>query len=282
MKHIVVGVTGHDLQDPGLAWALQEAAVVGAEVVAVHVDETAQLPVRTGALSRTGSGGDSRTRPTARDRLELLVEQAREQLPSTTAPVLPVVESGDATRHLLVAAQDAHLLVLTRLHVSALDRLVHGSTLRRVLREQPCAVAVVPRDWRPGEFSGRVLVGVDGSAASLRALSWAADEAQRRAVPLVPVLVRPTGDSGLGADRLEPDQARLARWAAGLARPARIEPHVLVGDPGQLLCTGASPDDLLVVARTGDGAAGVTERVAGSVALHAARHAPCPVVITAG
>ena len=140
--------------------------------------------------------------------------------------------------------------------------------------------------------AGRVIVGVSGSPASLRALRFAEPLARSREAELVPVIawMPPGGDR---ADRAQqsPDLRRLWREAACKrlqdalaaawgAMPADlvVRPHVERGQAGLVLTTIASgPGDLLVV---GAGRRGVLARVVScQVSRYCVARAKCPVVL---
>ena len=113
----------------------------------------------------------------------------------------------------------------------------------------------------------RIIVGVDGSAASHSALCWAAGEAERRGIPLsvVSCYVSPAYYDGLAyaasaivTDSAGRDGAALvveeaAAHAVELAPTAEIGTEVLLGAPATMLTDLAQPDDLVVVGRTGAG-----------------------------
>jgi len=149
--------------------------------------------------------------------------------------------------------------------------------------------------------TGRILVGVDGSDGSHRALSWAIAEARVRGslVQAVTVWRSPYDPDEmenlwveLGPDRAERietvENGRLAsraraRSEATLAEVAgedpgiEIEPTILSGDPASTLCRLSASADLLVVGTRGHG--GVAGLVLGSVSTECAHHSRCPVVI---
>jgi nucleotide-binding universal stress UspA family protein len=142
-----------------------------------------------------------------------------------------------------------------------------------------------------GSMSGRIVVGVDGSEGSLRALGWAVAEAVAREAVLQPVMAwQMLYDSGEMRD-VPVDEARLAEGAvkrleqllAGVAggdRAARVDPLVVRGDPAQLLCKRSAGADLLVVGARGHG--GFRGLMLGSVSLKCAHHSRCPLVIVRG
>ncbi len=134
---------------------------------------------------------------------------------------------------------------------------------------------------------GAILVGVDGSEGSRQALRWAIGDAAARGAVIQAVIVwQRTFD--YGSDRYWPVDKRIAegarkRLAATVAEvvgqnPAvEIDPLVLEGDPGTMLCARSGAADLLVVGSRGLG--GFAGLVLGSVSIKCAHHSRCPVVI---
>jgi len=138
----------------------------------------------------------------------------------------------------------------------------------------------------------RVIVGVHGSLGSLQALRYAADEAWRRGVPLVPVTAwtPPGGDLAerrhaspylrklWREDAVRRQQAAFEAGLGGLF-PAelRVEPLVARGETGPVLVdTADQPDDLLIV---GTGRrAGLGRMLHRSVSRYCLAHAKCPVL----
>lgn len=136
-------------------------------------------------------------------------------------------------------------------------------------------------------MAGRIVVGVDGSEASRRALRWAVEEAvgTRRVVQAVTVWTR---TFSYGAETYWPIDTRTAEAAqVGLAAAVRevsrshpkvkIEQVVVEGDPAKTLCTLSEGADLLVVASRREG--GLGRLGLGSVTTRCAHHGHCPVVI---
>jgi nucleotide-binding universal stress UspA family protein len=134
--------------------------------------------------------------------------------------------------------------------------------------------------------TGLVVVGIDGSDGSRRALEWAASEARLRGARLRVVLAwsyldQPGGkefDPSFGED----DARRMLDEAiAGLGAAAvgvDIEPVTVNDLPARGLLDAAGPDpDLLVVGARGRG--GFQGLLLGSVSQQVAQHASSPVVI---
>lgn len=142
---------------------------------------------------------------------------------------------------------------------------------------------------------GAVVVGVDGSADSVHALRWAAQQAWATARPLraVTVLRPPEPYSSFGgwsiSDHLgEEDLARarketqdqLDEAVAGLPLEAGTAVVAVVGQPAWELLAQVGPHDHLVVGRRGHG--GLDRLLLGSVSNAAVHRAPCPVTVVPG
>lgn len=137
-------------------------------------------------------------------------------------------------------------------------------------------------------MAGRILVGVDGSEGSKRALGWAVQEAAvRGAVVEAAVVWRTPYDLGeapfLPVDEVKvvsDARERLSQTIAEVAgdRPmVEIDPVVLEGDAAQALCARSARADLLVVGSRGHG--GFAGLLLGSVSAKCSHHSRCPVVI---
>jgi nucleotide-binding universal stress UspA family protein len=135
-----------------------------------------------------------------------------------------------------------------------------------------------------------IVVGIDGSGHSRRALAWALKEAATHQVPVTVVTVHSPGAGYLGTVSYPEDQA-LAQRARDAARkevdtvidqhaqpaPPQVNILAVTGSPAQELLTAARNADLLVVGSRGGG--GFARLVMGSISSQVAHHAQCPVVI---
>ncbi len=135
---------------------------------------------------------------------------------------------------------------------------------------------------------GRIVVGVDSSLTSLKALRWALAEAKLRgsSVELVhafprPELVGMTMVVTLPSD----DELREASEqvigdaleAVGGADGVEVARHVGAGGPASVLVETAKDADLLVIGSRGLG--GFRGMLLGSVTQQVIAHAPCPIVV---
>ncbi|MER6061272.1 universal stress protein [Streptomyces sp. NPDC001792] len=133
-----------------------------------------------------------------------------------------------------------------------------------------------------------IVVGIDGSGPSLRAVDWAADEAALRGAPLrlVYASLWDRYEGALLAQELDkPLEEVMARDVVGAAeerarrrRPElRITTDVLPEDPeyGLVRESGAA----LAVVLGCRGRSGMAEALLGSVSLSVAAHAHCPAIV---
>ena len=140
---------------------------------------------------------------------------------------------------------------------------------------------------------GRIVVGIDGSEASRRALRWAVHEAKLRQADLRVVHTWPSPYVAFGPTprmhgtvdvvaterRIAEDLVERELDAVGAAgRPTiRIERQVVEGPTARTLLDAAEGADLLVLGSSRHGTlAGI---VLGAVGQECVQHAPCPLVI---
>lgn len=135
----------------------------------------------------------------------------------------------------------------------------------------------------------RIVVGVDGSEASLHALRWALHEARLRAARVVAVYVWLFPSLGLrrgetppsGYEELRQSARDLLDEAVDAVAPdaegVAVERVVVEGAPPEELAALADGAEMLVLGSRGLG--GFAGLLLGSVSQQCAHHAPCPVVI---
>jgi nucleotide-binding universal stress UspA family protein len=142
-----------------------------------------------------------------------------------------------------------------------------------------------------GEIMPGIVVGVDGSGHSQRALEWAINEAAIRHAPITIVTVHQliAGYSGRGVEYPGDSQqaakaGEVAQQAAdkileglGEARPASVAVDSRSGFPVEELLEASKDADLIVLGSRGAG--GFSRLLMGSVSSQVTHHAHCPVVI---
>ena len=135
-----------------------------------------------------------------------------------------------------------------------------------------------------------IVVGVDGSQSSRKALAWAAAEAADHGADLVVLnvwehtLLPPAGNVTVSeryvpepSQRTTEDLLQVIKEELGEDPPVPVQPRVKQGSAAKLLIDEATHADLLVVGSRGHG--GFAGLVLGSVSQHVAAYAECPVAV---
>jgi nucleotide-binding universal stress UspA family protein len=296
MRSIVVGVDESAGAAAALRWAAAERALDDCALTAVlcwtYLEQHRSQPKQ----HFDPEYGDA----AAREALDSIVEQV---LGSDATNVERRTVNDHTARGLLDASADADLLVLGARGLSGWREVVVGSVTRQCLHHATKPIAVIRQradggpepDSRPEPepshttSANRVVVGVDGSESSVKALHWALDEARRRGAALTavhvwtPPFIGPDLVPSAAYDTDENDRrgrevlesALAAADTSGLAAP--VEPVVVSGGASTALVDAADGADLLVVGSRGHG--GFAGLLLGSVSHHAVHHAACPVVV---
>lgn len=254
---MVVGFDGSPAAEAAVGWSAEEARLRGAELVACVVVE-----------------------PT----MPLLMEHSSAEIEALTGgyPVTISRRHGHAAHELVVASNDADLLVVGSRGRSPLTGLLLGSVSRTCLAHAGCPVVVVRPQAHRRPRHGVVAVGIDTSVESLRALHWAAEEARFRDAELQAVHAVNWDNVGIGLPR--PTDEQLVGWGHKFVTELLEENHVtgkpviVAGQASTVLVDASEQADLLVLGSRGRGA--LTGALLGSTSDHCATHASCPVVIS--
>ena len=281
MRSIVVGVDESPGAAQALRWAADERRWHDCSLTAVlcwnFLDQHQPEP----DVPFDPAYGDDAARRT----LDALVERV---LGDEAHHVERRTVNDHAARGLLESAADAYLLVVGARGLSAIRQVIVGSVSRQILHHSTIPVAIVHvHPDEPARDHRRVIVGVDGSDSSQRALAWALEEARRREAPLTVVhawsppyvggLVAPAFDADTyeRAGHAVVDTVLSATDTAGLAFP--LERRVVCGPAGPTILDVAADASLIVVGARGRG--GFKGLLLGSVSHHVTHHATCPVVV---
>jgi nucleotide-binding universal stress UspA family protein len=200
--------------------------------------------------------------------------------------VRSVTACGLPATAILDTAKDADLIVVGARGIGGFRGLLLGSVSRQVLHGAHCPVAVVRDDAvRGGE---PVVVGVDGSPPSQRALAWAAEHARRQRLPLVAVYAWYLPPAGYGLYAPCPNPVEFAADAqrflerqvtridtSGLITP--VECRTVGERPAAALLRAGATASIVVVGARGHGR--IANLALGSVSDQVSHHATCPVVV---
>lgn len=270
---IVVGYDGSKDSDVAATWAARTAALSGETVTAVVVMDPVDVP---------------HTHPWPEPWWREIEDRARDTLQRAGARRIAVVRrSGPAAATLMESARDASMLVIGSRGHGRIGEFLLNSVSQRAARRAHCPVVVA----RPAMDAGahRVVVGVDGSGPSLRALELACRHAALTHDEVAVVRASRPGTSSLRrhGDVRSATSATLTREdsaiedAVGRARVAHPELVIavddVVGDPSHVLVEASRQAGLLVVGTQGLTALG--EAVLGSVSQDVLHKAHCPVAV---
>lgn len=280
LREVAVGVDGSPGAARALEWASAEAERAGARLTVVE------------AWSPTGFTDNAMVRQPPVS-LEPGAAAAAAQRAARMHPHLTVRERVDdqaPVPALLAAGDEADLLAVGSRGYGGFRGLLLGSVGQHCLAHARCPVAIVRpphgTPWRPlGATPGRIVVGVDGSRESDRAVDWAAGAAHRSGAHLEVVAswVYPgstgavyTVNVGLPEVAGEAVDAAAARVRV-LAPDVVVEGHTSEEPAAVALVARSRRADMVVVGSRGVGS--VRGLLLGSVSLYVATHARCPVVV---
>lgn len=282
MGTIIVGMDESDCAAGALRWAVAEGERRGWPVRAVM----AWTFLRQHHLDRTDEHDPEYAEEDAARALSRYVADA---VGGAAAGVELDVVCERAAPSLVEAAKDASLLVVGSHGYGGISGAFMGSVSQYCLHHATVPVAIIRDDERTEVKAGKVVVGVDGSDTSRRALDWALDEARARGgyVEVVhswmlpasygyPTLAVP--DLTVFEEAAEGVVDHLLEHAdtSGMSRPIS---RVVIGGTSTagLLTARADDAELLIVGSRGIG--GFQGMLVGSVAHHLAHHSPCPLVV---
>ncbi len=290
-KSIVVGYDGSETSRQALSWALRSAEMRGLDVTIVHV-----LTVPSTVMPGYGAVAEPSPETYTTFAEQVLAEaqeQAKEEKPEVT--VRPLLITGYPASGLLSALDDAEMVALGSRGLGTFSELLLGSVSLELCSRAPCPVVV----FRPitavpaGSEAGRVVVGVDGSPSSERALGLPFEEASLRGVGLTalqawtqPYYEMPGKGGGALPEALVVESfageemrwlsEQLAGWREKFP-DVELRQVVQHGSPGGVISNASAGAELVVVGSRGRG--GFKTLLLGSVSHAVLHHAHCPVMV---
>lgn len=167
---VVVGVDFSEASRRALDHAIPLAAKLDAELLLFHAWNPTGWGTQREAVETEAAWLDA-ARELAQAKLERWAETARE----AGARAATRLEAGAASRLLGEAARRhcGELMVVGRTGHAGLAHVLLGSVSERVVSLSPCPVLVVPEEAQGAEPPQRLLVGIDFSNASRKALDAA-------------------------------------------------------------------------------------------------------------
>lgn len=275
----IIGVDGSEQSRVALDWGLARAAESGASVELLHVADDSFLSESVAFLSE------------AQQASEQMLAAEREYALSTgfTGSITGTAVVGHPIAEVEEASKRADLVVLGAHAGSKLAGSFFGTRAVKIAAVAHCPVAVVPFET-DGDPAPGIVVGVDGSDASQKAVAYAAERASMRGVPLIAVYAwmppLTPGLEYLWSEELVESQRSAAEEAiaigtAGLASrypDLEIERRIVQAPPVAALLQAAENADMIVVGSRGRG--GISRLLLGSVSHGVLQALPRTTVVT--
>ncbi|WGD38561.1 universal stress protein [Lysinibacter sp. HNR] len=276
-EHIVIGIDGSEPSRSAISWGMQRARATRSDVLLFHiVDDTflSDSPVFIGE---------------AREAAEKLMadEKAYAEGVEPEVKILTEITVGSPAREFQRVSANASLVVLGTHKGSKIPGMFFGTKGIKVAAVSQAPVAIIPVQQDSGR-SG-VVVGVDTSEASEKAVQFAAAEADRTGQKLVAVYawtppVTP-GLEYLWSEQLLSNQREIAEEAMSIALAGICEEYpdlvlekkIVQAPPVSVLVTESKEARLLVVGNRGR--SGITRLLLGSVSHGVLSNLQCPTIV---
>lgn len=277
-SYVVVGTDGSAHAVNAVAWAADEA-------------QRRQVPLRIVTVFEKWAEMRPHSQEVLTEQEKHAAAMLREAKESTLArhpqlEVETILRAGDVTEELAEEANNAAVLVTGSRGRGGFAGMLLGSTSQAMTIRSPVPLVVVPGPQAPA--SAKVVVGVDGSEESGRALAFAVDQARSRGVELlaVQVLAEPQwfGPGEVYGPMVHEVIDVVEQAVEEQVAPVRAEhPDLKItarverGHPAEVLRRLGDGAQLLVVGSRGRSKS--RSMLLGSISHGVLHHAPCPVVV---
>ncbi|MCH9761338.1 MAG: universal stress protein [Actinomycetia bacterium] len=285
-RGIVVGVDDSPQARAAVEWAAREAVLRGVALTVVHVlpDAHARTWYEVRVSGKLAQIAERRGREISSHATAAAEQAIADAGPLTISERL---DQGNPVSNLVNLSKNAELVVVGSRGLARVRRALLGSVSTGLLHHAHCPVAVIHHtdETRLDAATAPVVVGIDGSPASERAVAIAFDEASRRGVALLavhacsdPSLYAFPNDEWM-AFRPQANEVLAQQLAGWQDRYPDVAVHRVVARdrPARQLLKQAESAQLVVVGSHGRG--GFAGMLLGSVGSAVAESAPVPVIV---
>ncbi|MDA0165011.1 universal stress protein [Solirubrobacter ginsenosidimutans] len=286
MSTILIGVEASERSEDAIAFGRRLADVVGAHVIVVNAYPYSDLSSRA---------SNAAYREALRDDALEIARRMRDQLERINDDDTQIRVAADPSPpralHRMAHAEQASLVIVGSSHTGRAGRVLPGSTAERLLHGSPCAVAVVPQDYRKhaDQPIRRVGVAYNNTDEARAAVTAAASLARALGAELEIIgivsteyftssgLMGAAGIASLRSDIERHVQESLDEVAAGV--PADIVTHTrcATGGPEELLTVQTETLEVLVMGSRGYGP--LQAVLTGGISGRLVRTSHCPVIV---
>lgn len=286
MSTILIGIDASTQSEDAIVFGRRLASASSARVIVVSALPYSDAPSRA-------SGGAYRAQ--LRDDAQQAARAMSDRLEGIAAErvQIRIVANPSPAHALQTLAEDerAGIIVVGSPHAGRLGRVTPGTTGERLLHDAPCAVAVVPTDYRTRaeEPIRRIGVAHDGSDEATATVAAAVDLARAldAELELIGVVTpesygasptrRGTSSLTLRTEIERAVQNRLDTVVAGLPSDIKAGSVRLAGEPADQLAEYSAGLDVLLVGSRGFGALHAV--LVGGVAGRLMRTVRCPMIV---
>jgi nucleotide-binding universal stress UspA family protein len=276
IKNILFGVDGSPGGEIASEYAIDLGLRLDARLEAVHIVDSRMLEFpliapQTGALTWNPATVNG-LQQALRVRGETLLRETAARGERAGIHIATSLEFGHPAQVFAEIQSRTELVVLGRQgEHSRTAPDITGSTMERFIRRATRPCLVTPGAFRP---IGKILVGVDGSPSSSRALREAIGLANALHLPLIILTVAET-ENGLGPAQ----QTNLEAHSIARAHNCAAAAITAVGPPATRILEKAAESacDLVVLGSHGHG--WIYDRLIGSAAAHVVSRGQMPVML---
>ncbi|WP_072691117.1 universal stress protein [Rhodococcus marinonascens] len=287
-RPILVGVDGSPPSLRAVVWAAQAAALRNSPLMMIT---TTFVPGAHGVPIGTPASFFEDEEHEGKNRLADAADVAAAAVPGYTLEIHPILGTGSPTGEILERSKSTAMVVVGSNRRGVIERGFLGSVSSAVLAHAECPVAVIRGnpDSDATRAEGPVVVGVDGTAHSVPAITVAFEEAALRGCELVAVHAwsdMKLSMAGGGGDESKLEQivtresALLSESLAGHAEPfpdVKVRTKVVKDRPARNLREESNGAQLLVVGSRGRG--GFTSMLLGSTSRTLMHSVGCPLLV---